>query len=199
MPFCFLSKLYKAAERQLHKLKRFMFRSKTYYFDCNSGQYLFDRCLNAIFFVFKLLFKAIIYFPLLVTGYLLTTRILQKQDHALVWIGVTLLFTFIFYAIVFFLKGILIAFKGRGNLLWILVFIVCVAYTCVAPLWIMFDTIEKLMFEISMEQGTTLTWLFSFVLGSYIYSRYQFLMNVAPVSVAPFYQAGINLVASSKK
>jgi hypothetical protein len=143
--------------------------------------------------VFKLLFKGLIYFPLLVTGYLLTTHILQRKDHALAWIGLTLLFAFVLYAIVYFFKGIVIALKSRGNLLWIPVFIVCVSYTCIAPVWIMFDAIEKLMFQLSKEQGATLTWLFSFALGGYIYSKYQFLINIAPAFVAPFYQAGINL------
>lgn len=167
---------------------------ETYYMNYNSGQYLFDRCLNAIFFAFKLMFKGIVYFPLLVTGYLLTTLILQKHDHALAWIGLVLLFAFILYALVYYLKGILVALKSRRNLLWIPIFLLCVGYTCVAPVWIMFGTIEKLMFEVSKEQGTLLTWLFSFAFGCYIYSRYQFLINNAPNFIAAIYQAGINTV-----
>jgi hypothetical protein len=170
-----------------------MIWNKTYYTCANNEQYLFDRCLSAIFFALKLLFKGFVYFPLLATGYLITTHILQKKDNALVWIGLTMLFAYILYSFIFFLKGILIALKSKGNLLWILLFAFCVGYTCVAPVWLFFDTIEKLMFHLSKEQGTLLTWIFSFAIGGYIYDRYQFLINIAPAFIAPFYQAGINL------
>ena len=170
-----------------------MIWNEAYYAHTSSEQYLFERCLNVIFFTLKILFKGVVYFPLLATGYLISTHILEKKDNALAWMGLTISFAYILYAFIFFLKGILIALKSRGNFLWILLFVFCAGYTCVAPLWLFFDTIERLMFQLSKEQGTLLTWLFSFAIGGYIYSRYQFLINVAPVFVAAFYQAGINL------
>ncbi len=164
------------------------------YIHYNSEQYLFDRCLHGIFIAIKLLFRGIIYCPLLITGYFIACNILDKKDHAIAWIGLIVLSAYILYLFIFFLKGMLIAFKSRGNWLWILLFIACISYTCIAPAWLLFETIQKCMFHLSKEQGKTLTWLFSFAMSAYIYSKYQFLMNVAPIFAAPVYQAGINFV-----
>lgn len=159
----------------------------------NNEQYLFYRCLNGIFWAFKLAFKGLIYFPLLITGYLITTHILEKGDSPVAWIGTTLLFGFVIYQFIFFLKGMLIGFKHKGNLLWILLFVLCATYSCIAPVWLSFETIEKWMKHLSNEQEATLTWLFSCAMSGYIYSRYHFLTNVAPRIAMPVYQAGINL------
>ena len=164
------------------------------YIHYSSGQYLFGRCLNGIFIAFKLLFRAVIYSPLLITGYFIATKILSKEDSGLIWLGLVLVFAFFIYLFLFFLKGMMIALKSRGNFLWLLLFALCVMYTCVAPVWISFDDIEKLMLHLSKEEAPTLTWLFSAAMAGYIYSRYQFLLNIAPAIAAVPYQAGLNLI-----
>lgn len=162
------------------------------YINYNPEQYLFDRCLNGIFIAIKLLFKTIIYFPLLLTGYLIASTILSRQDNGIIWSGVIVIFACVLYLFIFFLKGIFIAFKSKGNMFWIPLFVVCVAYTCIAPVCIGFETIEKVMLCFNNEQGAALTWLFCFVYGYYVYTRYQFLTNVAPAIAAPAYQTGID-------
>jgi len=57
----------------------------------NEGQSLFDTTIFGLWFFLKLAFKLLIYFPLVFTGYIITTKFLDKHAHGILWMG-TILF-----------------------------------------------------------------------------------------------------------
>jgi hypothetical protein len=164
---------------------------RIYTFDIS--QYIFDRFLLALLITARLFIKAIVYLPLWFSGYAITNRLLVKEDSGFAWIGLILLIAFALYQLVFFFKGIIIGLKSRGNLLWITFFILCAVFTCIVPSWIIFENLHSLAFRLSHQAGDVLTWLFAISFGLYVYSRYHFLINIAPVAAYPVYQMGIDI------
>lgn len=158
------------------------------YFD---GQFMFDRILSAFWIVIKGLLKAIIYLPLWFTGYIITSQLLAKEDSPLIWIGLILLFAFALFQLLYFIKGVIIACKKRNNFMWIPLFLLCTVFTSALPAWAAFDTIHALARLLSNESAQLVTWILSIAFGLYIYSRYHFLLNVAPKLVFPAYQFGV--------
>ena len=167
-----------------------------HYYD---GQDIFIRFISALWFIAKFLFQTLIYSPLIFTSYLITSMILETDDHAVLWIGLICLFSIFIYLLVYFLKGALIGFKSNGNFLWLPLFIICTVFTCVLPVWIFFEPVKSIMQSLSKNAGEKLSWIFSVASGLFLYSRYHFLTNIAPAFVFPFYQAGIDLVISLLK
>lgn len=164
-----------------------------YYYDNSGGQYFFDRAISFIVVAVKWIFKSIIYYPLLLTGYILTSGILSKEDDKLAWVGLIVLFAFSLYLLIYFIKGMLLAFKSQGNLLWFPLLLLCIAFTCILPVWVIYEPLENLMFKLSKNAGEVLTIIVSVAFGIYLYSRYHFLTNIAPTFAYPVYQFGINL------
>lgn len=158
----------------------------------DTGQHIFDRALIGLWIAVKWLLKAIVYLPLWFTSYIITSSILHNEDSAFAWIGIIIIFTLCLYQALFFLKGMLIAFKSRGNLLWILLFIICTTFTCIVPLWIAFDTLRSFAIEMSEKSANTLTWIFAIGFGIFVYNRYHFLTNIVPLAAYPTYQVGID-------
>jgi len=123
----------------------------------------------------KLAFKALIYFPFLVTGYLCAGVILHRKDHGLLWLGMTLLFTFMVSLIFSILKNLIRHWRTRNVFFWIPLFIVCVAYTCVFPVYLVFDLIEKIVSKMTHQSNVALlTWIVSLAFGFFVFSRHRF-------------------------
>ncbi len=141
----------------------------------NEGQQYFDNMLIGLLIVFKWAFKLMIYSPFIFTGYIAATHILHKDDHGLLWIGTIALFAYICFLIVNFLKRLVIIFKAKGNLFWIPIFIFCITFTCIFPVWIVFEPIEKLIGKLTPSNIKRLTWMASLAFGFSIYRKYNFL------------------------
>lgn len=139
-------------------------------------QFLIGQLLvKIIFFLFKAAFKAIVYFPQLFTAYLLCKMALGKDEQPHVWLIYILLVAFLIYQLIFLLKRIMNEWRHRGNWLWFPLLILLITYTCIFPVWISFEAINRLMRFVSSEQATPLTLLCSAAMAGYIYSRYSFL------------------------
>ena len=161
-------------------------------------QQMFDRNLGFLWKVAKWLFKALVYFPLIITSFIIVSSIMKKEVTSLLGLAVIILVGFILYLLVYFVKGILICLKSNNKLLWILPFIICVAFTCILPVYIVLDPVGHLV-QSSSHSGTpnnVLKWIFSLAFGVYVYFRYDFLTNIAPSIAFPAYQAGINVTVS---
>jgi len=162
----------------------------------DSNQYLFDKTLRGLWIAFKIILNLATYLPLWFTGYLITSLFLKKNDDGFAWIGLIILFTILVYQAVFFIKGVLIGLKNKGNLCWLLLFIVCVCFTCLLPIWFIHNNIQPWFQRISPNSGNLIAWFTSILFGLYVYSRYHFLTNIAPVGALFSYQLGINMVAT---
>jgi hypothetical protein len=161
-------------------------------------QQLFDKNLGFLWKVAKWLFKALVYFPLIITSFIIVSSIMKKEASSLLGLAVIILVSFILYLLVYFIKDILICLKSNNRLLWILPFIVCVTFTCILPVYIVLDPVGHLV-QSSSHSGSPnniLKWVFSLAFGVYVFFRYDFLTNIAPSIVFPAYQAGVNITAS---
>ncbi len=137
-------------------------------------QLLFYWCFKAILAALRLLFKAIMYSPQLITGYFLCRLYLTKADTALLWLTAIVLIACLIHFLILLLKQIIIALRNNGNFLWIPLLLVCTAYTCILPVWMVFNSVKYLMHYVSAEKAIPLTWLFSIAFGVYLYFRYDF-------------------------
>lgn len=158
----------------------------------DDGQILLNRILFAFALAIKLILKAVVYSPLLVAGWFITNQILDVQTNKVIWFVIILLFAVIFYFIIYFSKGVLIVLKHNGNLFWVLLFISLTMFTCILPVWIIFDPLQNLIAAYTNGNHEILTCVLAMLFALYIYSRYQFLTNIAPAVAFPYYQRGIN-------
>ena len=161
-------------------------------------QQMFDRNMGFLWKAAKWLFKALVYFPLIITSFIIVSSIMKKEVSSLLGLAVIILVSFILYLLVYFVKGILICLKSNNKLLWILPFIICVTFTCVLPVYLVLDPVGYLV-QNSNRSGnpySVFKWIFSLAFGVYVYFRYDFLTNIAPSIAFPAYQAGINITRS---
>jgi hypothetical protein len=139
-----------------------------------TGQQLFNYILTGLLFVLKCAVKMLIYSPFLFTGYLITTHILHKKDHGLLWIGLTVLlayFIYLFFRLFIHLKNNL---KANGNLFWIPIFIIGVTFSCALPVWIVFEPVEKVISKLASHSNVAvIAWIVSLAFGFFVYSRYR--------------------------
>ena len=157
----------------------------------DDGQILFNRTLFAFALTIKVILKTIVYSPLIFLSWLITKQLLTANTDKLIWIGLMLIFSVVFYFIIYFLKGMLIALRNNRNLFWIPLFICCVILTCVLPVWIVFDPLETFFNRYTETNQQLLTWICALAFGFYVYSKYHFLTNIAPAKAFPYYQRGI--------
>lgn len=136
-------------------------------------QLLFYWTFKALFLALRLLWKALIYAPQLITSYFLCGWLLKPSDTALLWLSMILLLAFLIHLLIMALRQLIRALKERGNLLYIPLLIAWVSYTCIFPVYLVFDPVKYLMHLISAERAVPLTWLFSVAFGLYIYARYD--------------------------
>jgi len=78
-----------------------------------SDQQMFDNYLNILWKVAKWLFKALVYFPLIITSFIIVSSVMNKESSSLLGLAVTILVAFILYLVVYFVKGILICLKSN--------------------------------------------------------------------------------------
>jgi hypothetical protein len=162
-------------------------------YEYNDGQILFNRILFAFTLIIKMVLRTLVYSPLLLLGWIITKQVLDVKTDKIIWIAVILLFAVVFYFIIYFFKGVLIALKHNKNLFWIPLFTLCVLFTCILPVWIIFDYLKNFFTAYSEANKNLLTWIFACAFALYVYSRYHFLTNIAPTIAYPYYQRGINV------
>lgn len=142
----------------------------------DSNQYLFDKVFWAIWKAIKIIFKLTVYLPLWFAGNLITSQILGKNEDPLTWIALIILFALMAYQVTFFIKGLIIGLKNKGNLLWLPLFIVCICFTCLLPIWFVHNNIQPWLHKVSPNSGNLLAWLTAILFGIYVYSRYHFFV-----------------------
>jgi hypothetical protein len=68
--------------------------------------------------------------------------------------------------------------------------LIAVSFTCVLPVWFMWDTIGNTISKVG--GNINVQWVFSIAFGAYIYFRYNFLTNITPLFALPAYDTGIH-------
>jgi hypothetical protein len=159
----------------------------------DEGQSLFDTTIRGLWWFMKLALKLLVYFPLVFVGYIVAAKFLDKQTNGIFWIATILSIVFVIYLLIYFIKGIILGLKFHRNVLWIPLLLIAVSFTCILPVWLTWNETGKIILD--MGGNKTLQWLFAIAFATYIYYRYNFLINTAPLLAFPACDAGIRFTA----
>lgn len=141
--------------------------------------------------IFSVLYSAFVYAPLLILGYFVATRISHLYSNDLfIKCGLTIIISYFLFALIYFLKGILIGLRNCGRHSWILLWILCVTVACGTQALLVQAWLDNVFISRSIANYELWSWIAAGLLASIIYSHYRFLTNVAPRSVFWSYQLG---------
>jgi hypothetical protein len=139
----------------------------------------------------SVLYSAFIYVPLLIFGYYLANQMSPLYSGDIfIKVALTLLIAYLLFASIYFLKGILIALRSGGRFSWILIWILCVMFTCAIQTVIAQSWFEDFLAGTNLSHYEIWSWFGSAIIAFIIYSHYRFLTNVAPRSVFWSYELG---------
>lgn len=135
--------------------------------------------LGMIFKFFRFLF---IYSPFLLLSYYLIQRFTSLKYGNFYFFLAMGISTYFMYALIFLLKGILIKLKSKANNGWIVMWILCVAITCLFPTLFMQEMTESMFRpdKRQLENTQIITWTAAIIFGCYVYYCYKFLKPTAP-------------------
>ena len=154
---------------------------------------LFYWTLLGLWYTGRMLFRCLAYIPLLYTGYRVSTHILSKKDNGIGWLVLTIVLAYFFYLFIFFLKGMMLCLKKMNVWIWIPLFFLCIAFTCMMPVWLVHAILNRVI------ENKTVDWVLSIAFGYNVYLKYQFAFDQAPPLAAPFYRAAIKLTGALYK
>lgn len=144
--------------------------------------------------IFSILYGVFVYVPLLMLGYLLANRIsIYYSNDIVIKCGLTLAFTYVLFATIYFLKGIVIGMKHNSHHWWVALWLICVAITCGIQTILAQSLFGDYLAARNIMNHRLWSWIAAAVVGTLIYSHYQFLSNVAPRSVFWIYRLGFKV------
>jgi hypothetical protein len=144
--------------------------------------------------IISLLYSGFIYVPLILLGYWASNKMsaLYSND-AFIKVGLTIAWAYLFFALVYMLKGILIGLKNNGQVAWFLFWVICVALTAGTQAVITQNLLESFFNSRHIANYEIWSWIGAASVALLIYSHYQFLTNVAPRTVFWSYRIGFLL------
>lgn len=147
--------------------------------------------------IFSVLYSAFVYAPLLILGYFVATRISHLYSSDLfIKCGLTITISYLLFALIYFLKGVLIGLRNSGRHSWFLLWILCVAVACGTQAVLVQTWLENVFSSRSIANYELWSWIAGGLVAFIIYSHYRFLTNVAPRSVFWSYQFGFRVLQS---
>jgi len=155
---------------------------------------LFDTNIIVIKLIVKFITQITLQAPLLVTGYLFTNYLLNKNINLLIRIGLSICFAYIIYTLIYFMKGIIISLRFNKSLWWVPALLILAFFVCVLPILIVLQLDTR--FITVLKANHFFPPLIVLIYFTYTYNRYCFLKNVAPRSVSTIYKAGISITNS---
>ena len=144
-----------------------------YYNGYDPTQRQLQTTQRGLLLVFKWVFKSLVYAPLLLTGYLICTLFLDKKAHGLLWLGLPVLLAYLVYIVVMATKKILNGLRAKGSLLWLPLFVFCIAFTCVLPAYMVYSPVNYVVHECKGNQTVTILLMACFT--GFVYFQYDFL------------------------
>lgn len=143
-----------------------------------------------IVMLIKLFFYALVYSPIILLAVLLTEELtfLHNGSQKLKILSYILI-GYLIYASIFFLKGILMAFKANGKVIWIPIFILCIALTCLLPCYFVYSMALEYL-DNSVFWSALISALFAF----FVYNKYDFTKDVSPKLTFWSYALGFRLM-----
>lgn len=150
--------------------------------------------------IFSVLYSAFVYAPLLMLGYFAATRTSHLYSNDLfIKCGLTITISYLLFALIYFLKGILIGLRNSGRHSWFLLWILCVTLACGVQAVLVQAWLENVFSNRSIANYALWSWIGAGLVALIIYSHYRFLTNVAPRSVFWSYQFGFRVLQTLTK
>ena len=143
--------------------------------------------------IFSVLYSAFVYAPLLILGYFvaIATRVSHLYSNDLfIKCGLTIIISYLLFALIYFLKGALIGLRNSGCHSWILLWILSVTVACGTQAVLVQIWLENVFSDRSIAHYELWSWIGAGLVALIIYSHYRFLTNIAPRSVFWSYQFG---------
>lgn len=162
------------------------------YYSNSDGQQIFDRHVGLFLFFALLLWRALVYSPLLLTGYIITRLFLPRSAPGYYWVGAIIGLAILIYCLLFLLKGWAIALRHRGYHAWIVVVLVCFVYTSLMPAIMTYDMLSGWMHDRTFYERF-FHYAFGAGVGLLVASRYRWLIDIAPARLWVFYSLGLRL------
>lgn len=143
-------------------------------------------------FVLKI---AVIFGMFFYAGFLLSRKFLgEETDKFKIW-GLSLLFTYLIFCIIYFFKGTIIGLQAKNRKLWILPWVICVLICCIIPAFIVKSFIA-IMFNPIERQSILcigLSWGAFILFSIYVYGIYQFKTPTVPKFLYWSYALGLKV------
>lgn len=150
--------------------------------------------------IFSVLYSAFVYAPLLILAYFLVTRISHLYSNDLfIKCGLTVTISYLLFALIYFLKGVLIGLRNSGRHSWFLLWILCVTVACGTQAVLVQAWLANVFSGRNIANYELWSWIAAGLVASIIYSHYRFLTNVAPRSVFWCYQFGFRPLQTRTK
>lgn len=141
------------------------------------------------------LFQLVIFSPLLMLGYWLADHLHSAYSNDwTIKVALVIFFSYILYAILYFLKGMIIRLRDLKRKWWVVVWFCCVALTCGLQILIVQYQLEGYFHARRIANYSLWSLAGSLAVGAFVYLHYSFLTNIAPRSVFWAYKTGAGLI-----
>jgi hypothetical protein len=146
-------------------------------------------------YFFKAILLIILFCPGIICAYLILAGLRHYAKNITGWnYGLTFIgIVYVLECVVFFLKGWFIALKEKGNVLWIIPWLICGFYCFLFPV-IMLHTFSYTLLKPAPGDPTEtlnmISWVVAGLIGFYIYSRYHLQSDTAPRLMGWSYRIG---------
>ena len=154
-------------------------------------QHIFYLSLKGFLLAARLLYKGIVYFPLLFVAYLVSLKLVSTGKDQGIWMLVlTILFAYFVYLLIFFAKGMMLAMKGLKIWIWVPLFLFSIAFTCVMPSWAAYQLLKGLHID------HDILLIIAAAFGIFVSFKYRLLSDWAPKEATALYRSGYRLAQS---
>lgn len=107
----------------------------------------------------------------------------------------TIIFSFIIWGLLYFLKGLLMGLKGKNHhFLWIPLFIVLTAFICIPPGFVFSELFYYSTQNIEIPHHHIWGWFIGLFFAYISFQQFNLLHDYAPLKVFRFYKADVDLV-----
>jgi hypothetical protein len=141
----------------------------------SEGQLLFDKNLKDMGKGVKIAFYALVFSPLFASAIGIASQFLSWKAPGHVWLLVTLGGAFVLYLVLAWLKMLINRLRRHHSDWWIVLFIFCVAVTCILPGYVCYPIIRW----ISCKNQIAI-WTLEIAFGYFVYGQYNFLNSYLP-------------------
>lgn len=151
-----------------------------------------SRSAGFVGFMFRLFLSlawgAFVYVPLVVVGYWVANQLGHLYSYEMfIKMPLTLVFAYVGFGLIYFLKGMLISLRVSGKIGWIFIWTLCVFATWGFQFFVVQYHLEGFLQNRQVANYLFWSWAGVFLTGILIDGHYKFLTNIAPSSVFPFF------------